>query len=164
MTHQTHDQQDAQTDPYLCECGARFEAANVGMLLHITDTGHKVTAITLRTRLTQAEADLTALRAENEELKEDMTWRHRWHDRLGRGAATEGRFYESVEQQMQQLTALRASLQDVVQEMDKYEACSVQECAWLIANWRNWLAALSSRSAVRQSTETTEDARMDRQA
>lgn len=43
-------------------------------------------------------AQIDELRAEVKALKADAEWRHRWHERLGRGNLTEGKFYERVAQ------------------------------------------------------------------
>ena len=41
-------------------------------------------------------AQIDELRAEVKALRADATWRHRWHERLGRGNMTEGKFYEML--------------------------------------------------------------------
>jgi hypothetical protein len=42
-------------------------------------------------------AEIQHLKTRLSELEADMRWRTDWHDRLGRGAMTEGRFYERIE-------------------------------------------------------------------
>ena len=41
-------------------------------------------------------AQIDELRAEIAALKADAAWRHEWHERLGRGNMTEGKFYEML--------------------------------------------------------------------
>ena len=43
-------------------------------------------------------AQLDELRQRIADLEADAQWRWRWHERLGRGDMTEGKFYEHLEQ------------------------------------------------------------------
>ena len=42
-------------------------------------------------------AQLDELRQKITDLEADAEWRSRWHERLGRGNMTEGKFYERLE-------------------------------------------------------------------
>ena len=43
--------------------------------------------------------EIDALKRAIANLEGDAEWRRRWHERLGRGNLTEGRFYEMLESQ-----------------------------------------------------------------
>lgn len=65
------------------------------------------------TKLAALQSRWDAQQQELTNLRDDATWRHRWHDRLGRGEAeTEGKFYERLQTrwdaQQQALRALSA--------------------------------------------------------
>ena len=47
--------------------------------------------------LSDAADYIDALERELEQLKKDAEWRSRWHQRLGRGEQTEGKFYERLD-------------------------------------------------------------------
>ena len=43
------------------------------------------------------------MEAELAQYEADSRWRHDWHERLGRGTDTEGRFYEHIEAEINDL-------------------------------------------------------------
>lgn len=56
------------------------------------------------------------------DMKMDAEWRRRWHERLGRGNQTEGKFYESIEQQLTDATRALAALKEKYQELEVFYA------------------------------------------
>ena len=64
-------------------------------------------------QLKEARLEIASLRAEVRRLSDmlnvlngDMKWRQAWHERLGRGTRTEGRFYEHLEQALHTLGSM----------------------------------------------------------
>ncbi len=57
-----------------------------------------------------AESRLAAVEQEKAQLQADAEWRQRWHERLGRGTLTEGKFYERI-------AAVEQAIQQIEQEM-----------------------------------------------
>ena len=61
-------------------------------------------------QLKEARLEIASLRAELRRISDmikvfqgDVEWRHAWHERLGRGTRTEGRFYEELERHFKKL-------------------------------------------------------------
>lgn len=52
---------------------------------------------------THIEDIILAMEAELAQYEADSRWRHDWHERLGRGTDTEGRFYEHIEAEINDL-------------------------------------------------------------
>lgn len=72
------------------------------------------------------------------ELEADAEWRHRWHQRLGRGNLTEGRFYEAIEQQQNDKGRFVAALRSIANSA----CCGCCQEAALVAK-----AALNAKKA-----------------
>jgi hypothetical protein len=69
-------------------------------------------------RIADLEYQLAEAKADSESLSRDMDWRRRWHDRLGRGTQTEGRFYEKLEQVEAERDFLREANITASKDMD----------------------------------------------
>jgi hypothetical protein len=74
----------------------------------------------------EARAQLREAQAAIENIEHDSRWRHRWHDRLGRGNDTEGKFYERLEATREEAESQLAALLGSIRAMrNNYDSRSM---------------------------------------